>query len=467
MATTTMSASDHASKFTGRQRTIALIVVSLAFVMDLLDSTIVNIAIPSIQANLHASYSAIQWLIAGYLLSFATLLITGGRMGDVFGYKKLFMVGVAGFTVASLLSGLAWSPGILIGARILQGAMAALMVPQVMSMMQILYAKEERGKVMGLFGALGGVSATLGPIIGGLLIQSNIAGLSWRPIFLINIPVGLFAFFAGLKYLPSGKSEHPLKLDFVGTLVVVAAMFALIFPLVQGRELGWPIWTFVMMAATIPLVALFVWYEHRKMDFDGSALVVPVLFKTKTFVSGLIVNFLFEMLFIGFFLINTLTLQAGLGFSVIRAALTGIPFAVGIGVSIGVVAQRFLPKFGRTMIPMGAFLVAIGYIGIAVLVHHYGLGVHPWQLAFPLLAAGLGVGMIMMPIFSVVLMDVDITPRRVGFRCAQRHPAGRGRRWYRNHRSGVLRHFVARCQSKLVKGCAAASNQLGCRRIAS
>ena len=406
--TTVRSASDHASDFTSKQRTIALVVVALAFVMDLLDSTIVNIAIPSIQSNLHASYSAIQWLIAGYMLSFATLLITGGRMGDVYGYKKLFMAGVAGFTIASLLSGLAWNPGVLIAARLLQGAMAALMVPQVMSMMQVMYSKQERGQVMGLFGALGGLAATLGPIVGGILINADIAGLHWRPIFLINVPIGLFAFIAAMRVLPNGKSEHPLKLDIVGTFVIIAAMVAVIFPLVEGRDLGWPIWGFVMMATSIPLLLIFAWYERRKMAYDGSPLVVPSLFKTRTFVTGLTVNFAFEMLFIGFFLINTLMLQAGLGYSVIRAALTGIPFAVGIGLSIGVFGQKLLPKLGRYVIAVGVILVGIGYVSTAVILNHYHLDTHSWQLLGPMLVAGLGAGLIMTPIFSVVLMDVDV-----------------------------------------------------------
>nr|AIA17432.1 Major Facilitator Superfamily [uncultured bacterium] len=252
--TTHLSAQEHAAGFTHRARTIALIIVALAFIMDLLDNTIVNIAIPSIQSNLGASYATIQWLIAGYALTFATLLITGGRMGDVYGYKKVFMAGVGGFTLASLLCGVSWNSHVLIAARLLQGAFAALMVPQVMSLMQVMFKPHERGGIMGIFGALAGVAATLGPVIGGILIHFNIAGLDWRPIFLINIPVGLFALFAGAKYLPDGKSPHPLKLDVFGTVLITAALFLLVFPLIQGRELGWPTWSFVLMALAIPIL---------------------------------------------------------------------------------------------------------------------------------------------------------------------------------------------------------------------
>ena len=403
-----LSAAHHASQFSSRRRTLALFIVAFAFVMDLLDSTIVNIAIPSIQTNLHASYTAIQWLIAGYLLSFATLLITGGRMGDVFGYKKLFLSGVGGFTVASLLSGLAWSPDILIGARVLQGAMAALMVPQVMSLMQVMYKKEERGSVMGLFGALGGLSATLGPIVGGLLIQANVAGLNWRPIFLINIPIGLFAFIAGSIVLPDGKSEHPLKLDVIGTFMVMIALLLLVFPLVEGRELGWPLWTYVSMLASIPAFYLFARYESHKFKLDGSPLIVPSLFKTSSFVRGLIINVVFESYFIGYFLIFTLMLQAGLGFSVIRAALTGIPFAVGIGLGIGAIGPKLMPILGRRLIQIGILMMGLGYVGTALIIHHYGLGTHPWQLILSILISGLGAGFSMGPIFGVVLTDVDV-----------------------------------------------------------
>ncbi len=402
------SAKHHAAGFSHRRRKLALAIVALAFVMDLLDSTIVNIAIPSIQANLHASYTAIQWLIAGYMLSFATLLITGGRMGDVFGYKRLFMTGVAGFSLASLLSGLAWNPEVLIAARLIQGAMAALMVPQVMSLMQVMYEPKERGGVMGLFGALGGLAATLGPIIGGLLIEWNIAGLDWRPIFLINVPVGLFAFFAGMKVLPNGKSEHPLKLDVTGTFVIVTALFCLIFPLVEGRDLGWPLWSFAMMAAGLPILGLFAWYERRKMALDGSALVVPALFKLRSFVTGIVLNVAFEMMFIGYFLVFTLTLQAGLGYSVIKAALTGIPFAIGIGLSIGFISQKLLPKLGRNVILVGVTAMAIGLAAEGWCVMHFGTSLQPWPLLLPLFIAGFGAGAIMAPLFSVVLTDVDV-----------------------------------------------------------
>jgi len=406
------SAQHHASQFTSRQRTIALVVVALAFVMDLLDNTIVNIAVPSIQANLGASYATIQWLAAGYALAFAVLLITGGRMGDVFGYKKLFLTGVAGFTIASLLSGLAWNAEVLIGARLLQGAMAALMVPQVMSLMQVMYKPDERNGVMGLFGALGGLAASLGPILGGFLIQANIFNLDWRPIFLINVPVGIFAFVAATRALPDGKSPHPLKLDIFGTGLIIVALSLLIFPLIEGRDLDWPIWGDIMMAVSVPIFALFAWWQKRKADTDGSPLVLPSLFKQRPFVIGLITNIAFEMIMLGFFFTFTLLLQIGLGYSVIEAALTGIPTAVGISFSIAYLSGKLVPKLGRYAMTLGTVILGSGFGIIAFTLHLSGADTSPWEFIPSLFIIGTGMGMVMGPLFAVTLSKVD--PRHAG-----------------------------------------------------
>lgn len=397
----------HVGEITKKHRGIALFVVSLAFVMDLLDTTIINIALPSIQSNLGASFATMQWLVAGYILTFALLLITGGRMGDVFGYKKLFLFGIGGFTLASLLCGVATTPEMLVGARLLQGAMAALMVPQVMSLMQVMYKHDERTKVAGLFGMLGGLAATLGPIVGGLLIDANIFGLDWRPIFLINLPVGIAAFIAGLKYLPEGKSPHPLKLDVIGTMLLVVALSLLIFPLIQGRELDWPVWTLWMLVASVPALAIFAWYERYKDRKDKSALIEPSLFKTRSYTNGLMVNFALSAAMLAFFLTFTIVLQAGLGFSVINAALVGIPTAIGIGMSIALVGQKLVPLLGRYVISIGAVVAAIGFVTTAWVINANGLAVSGWMFIPGLFLSGLGMGTIMGSIFSVILQDVD------------------------------------------------------------
>jgi EmrB/QacA subfamily drug resistance transporter len=388
-------------------RTVALIVVSLAFIMDLLDSTIVNIAIPSIRLNLLASYSAIQWIVAGYSLAFALLLITGGRMGDVFGYKKVFMVGVAGFTIASLLSGLSVNASMLIVARFLQGSMAALMVPQVISLMQVMYKPEERGAINGLFGAMGGLAASLGPIISGLLLKANLFNWDWRPIFLINIPVGVIGLIAAARYLPDGKSPHPLKLDFVGTFIVMVGLLLLVFPLIQGREYNWPAWSFIMMAASVPVFVVFAWWQKHKDKVDGSPLVLPALFKARSFITGLIINMVFESAMLGFFLTFGLFLQIGLGFSPIHAALTGLPIAFGIALTMATLGQKVIPKLGRKSIAFGTIIMAAGLITTTLVLHAYTLQVNSWQLLPGLLLVGIGMGFVFGALFAAVLNGVD------------------------------------------------------------
>jgi EmrB/QacA subfamily drug resistance transporter len=407
MADIAASAQANSAGFTSKKRTIALVIVALAFVMDLLDSTIVNIAIPSIKANLGITYSGIQWVVAGYSLAFALLLVTGGRMGDVFGYKKLFMFGIAGFTLASLLSGVSQDPTMLIVARILQGSMAAMMVPQVISLMQVMYKPEERAGINGLFGALGGLSASLGPIIGGLLIKANVFGLDWRPIFLINIPIGIFGFFAALKYLPDGKSEHPLKLDIIGTLIIIVAMFLLVFPLIQGRSLNWPTWSIIMIIASLPVFAIFAWWQVKKDKIDGSPLVLPALFKNIGFTIGLSINFIFEMAMIGFFLTFGLVLQIGLGYSPIHAALTGIPVAFGIAFTMAVLGKKIAPKLGRYSISIGTVVMSLGLILTTFVFHHNSLATHSWQLVPGLLMVGIGMGLVFVALFAAVLNGVD------------------------------------------------------------
>ncbi len=407
MAKAHTSAHDHVSKFTDRQKKIALIVVATAFVMDLLDSTIVNVAIPSIQADLGASFSSIQWLVAGYLLAFATFLITGGRMGDVFGYKKIFIIGVAGFTVASLLSGLAWSPEVLIFTRILQGASAALMVPQVMSTMQIMYKPKERGAINGLFGALGGLAASLGPVIGGLLIQANLVGLDWRPIFLINVPIGIAALFLAVRFLPEGKSPHPLKLDIIGTFLVVITLSLLVYPLIQGRELDWPIWTFGMLLSAIPAFLVFIWWQRKKDRKDHSALVQPSLFKVKSFGYGLGLNLAFQIAIAGYFLTFGLFTQIGLGFTALEAAFTDLPLAVGITFAMMVFGNTVIPKLGRRAISYGAATIAVGMGIIIATIALFSDSLTGWHFIPGLIVTGVGMGFAFGSLYSAVLNGVD------------------------------------------------------------
>ncbi len=394
---------------TRRGRTIALWVVLLAFFMDLLDTTIVNVAIPSIQTSLGASYSSIQWIIAGYSLTFALFLITGGRLGDIFGYKRLFLIGITGFIVASALSGLAPSTAFLIGARLLQGFFAAMMVPQILSTIQVMYTTTgERQGVSAFYGALAGIATVGGPIIGALLITSNAFGFGWRTIFLVNVPVGLAAIVLAIIYLPDAKSPHPLRLDVVGVALVVIAMLMLMYPLIQGRELDWPAWTFVSMAASIVVFVLFAISQVWKQKRDGSPLVVPQLFRARSFVAGILLSGSFFAVVSGFFLTFTLFLQIGLGYSVLKAGLTGIPFSLGVSVAAGISGPVLVPRFGRNIITAGPVVMAIGFAIFIWTVNAFGGAVTPYELIPAQLISGLGMGFVVASVYPFILAEVPI-----------------------------------------------------------
>lgn len=388
-------------------RWIALAIVLLAAFMDLLDVTIVNIAVPSIQQHVGANNAAIQWILAGYTLAFAVLLITGGRLGDIFGRKKLFMLGVGGFVLASLFCGISGTPEQLISARILQGGFAALMIPQVMASMVTLFpSAKERLSATGMYGAVAGLATVGGPIIGGLLIQGNPFNLEWRSIFLVNIPVGLFALLAAAKYLPESKSPHPLKLDWIGMGLVTTALFGLLFPVIQGRELDWPLWGYIMMAASVVLLGLFAWYEAYKTKKDGSPLMVLELFKSRAFVGGLLLFIVFMGALSGYFLFVTLFMQLGLGYSALIAGVAGVPFSIGVGIATGGLTPKLVPKIGRKILHIGAILLVVAMLSIALLLQTVGTAITGWHLLASFVIGGLGMGMIIAPLFNFVLGGV-------------------------------------------------------------
>jgi EmrB/QacA subfamily drug resistance transporter len=391
------------------KRTIALWVVLLAFFMDLLDTTIVNVAIPSIQTSLGASYSAIQWIIAGYSLAFALFLITGGRLGDIFGYRTLFLVGTSGFVVASALCGLAPTTEVLIGARVVQGFMAAMMVPQIRSTIQVMYTDtKQRQGVSAFYGALAGIATVTGPIIGALLISGNPLGLGWRAIFLVNLPVGIAAVILGVIYLPKAKSPHPLRLDILGVGLIVLAMLLLMYPLIQGRELDWPSWTFVAMAVSIPVFVIFAWSQIAKDRRDGPPLVVPSLFTKRSFIAGTGLIGAFFGIVSGFFLVLTLFLQVGLGYSVLKAGLTGIPFSIGVSVAAGMSGPVLVPRFGRNIITAGPALMIAGFALFIWTIGQFGGDVSPWELIPALLLSGIGMGCVVASVYPFILAEVPI-----------------------------------------------------------
>ncbi|QGP80969.1 MFS transporter [Sphingobium sp. CAP-1] len=403
------NAIDAAAILSNRQRSMALAIVAAAMVLDLIDMTIINVAVPTLQGKFGASDAEVQWMVAGYSTIFSLLLITGGRLGDIYGYRLAFLYGVAGFTVTSLLCGLAQTPDQLIVARLFQGGAAAIMLPQVMSLTQIMYAPHERMAALGLFGILGGLAAVLGPVIGGALISADLFGLSWRPIFLINLPIGLVAVFCAHRVLPRGRSKRQPRLDMVGTFLVMVLLFSLIFPLIQGRGDGWPIWGFVLMALSIPLCLLLAWYSRVRMRRDGSPLIVPDLFSARAFSTGLVTTLLFQVATGGLLFTLALALQRGLGFSPAEVGLTHIPYAFGASFAIGMLSRKALPRFGPVIISWGALLMGAGLGLLLLLLNRTNLVIaHPWLLAPPLLAMGLGMGLAGGPLPPCTLSEVDV-----------------------------------------------------------
>ncbi|MEW2569639.1 MFS transporter [Streptomyces sp. NPDC047070] len=389
-----------------RRRWYALAIVMTAAFMDLVDVTIVNIAIPSIQRDAGATFSQIQWITAGYALAFAAGLITGGRLGDIHGRKRLFLIGIGGFTLASALCGFAVNPDMLVASRILQGAMAALMVPQVLSIVHATFPAHERGKVFGLFGAIVGLGAVSGPLFGALLTEWNLFGLEWRPIFLINLPVGIAGLILGRKFITESKAPRALKLDLVGVALVTLGLLMLLYPLIRGRELDWPTWGYVSMGGSLVVFGALVAYEKRKTARDGSPLVELSLFKVKSFAAGIAVQTVFGIGLGIFFLIWTLYMQTGLGWSPLRAGLTGVPFSIAVSLAAGLSVQKLVPRFGRKVLQAGALTMAAGVLLYIWESERYGLSIASWQMALPLVVMGLGMGLIVAPLTDAVLSEV-------------------------------------------------------------
>jgi EmrB/QacA subfamily drug resistance transporter len=387
------------------RRWLGLSVLLLAAVMDLIDVSIVNIALPTIRDDLDASSAALEWTIAGYTLAFALGLITGGRLGDVYGRRRIFLLGVGGFTAASLLCGLAWSSEVLIAARVAQGAMAALMMPQILSTIQATFPAEERPKAYGMYGAFVGIAAVSGPLVGGLLVEADLLGLGWRTIFLINLPIGLLTLVAARALVPETRDEHPPTLDLPGVALVSAALLLLLYPLVQGPGAGWPTWTFVSMAAALPVLGLFGLQQARKSARGGSPLVPPALFRERAFTGGVVAALTFFSGVISFFLVLTLTLQLGLGFSPLHTALTFTPWSLALAAAAGASVQ-LAPRLGGRLTTAGALLMAAAMVAVLVTVDHFGEDLTSWWLAPSLALGGVAMGMVAPTLVDITLAGV-------------------------------------------------------------
>ncbi|MGS2645252.1 MFS transporter [Streptosporangium sp. LJ11] len=388
-----------------RRRWIALGVVLSAAFMDNVDATILGIALPRIQRDLGADHTTAQWSLAGYALAFALLLITGGRLGDIFGRRRLFLIGVAGFTVASVACGAATTPEALVGGRLAQGAMAALMVPQVMSVIVVMFAPAERTLAFSLLGAVLSMGSVSAPLLGGLLTEYDVLGSGWRAIFYVNVPIGVLAFCAAVRFMPETRSERPLRLDLAGVALVTLATLGIMYPLVQGPVAGWPAWTFAAMAAGVVVLVLFAAQQRRRHLRDGSALVPPTLFRRRSFTAGMAVVLLLFSGVTSFFLVLTYQLQSGLGWTPLHTALVTLAWPVGITATTHL-ALRHGAAHGRRLIGTGALTMAAGTLAVIVSVRVLGSDLAWPHVAAAELVIGLGMGLCVPILTGVVLGDV-------------------------------------------------------------
>jgi EmrB/QacA subfamily drug resistance transporter len=402
-ATTTAPPAPPATGVGTRLRWLCLVIVLAAEVMDLMDGTIVNIAAPAIRGDLGGGSAVLQWFSAAYTLSFAALLVTGGRLGDVFGRRRMFLVGVAGFTVMSLACALAQSSEALIVTRVLQGLTAAVLIPQGFGVIRQVFPPDKIGQAFAAFGPVLGLSAVVAPIIGGLLVDANLFGWGWRAIFLVNIPVGVLALIGAIIFLPKADTREGIRLDYGGMLLSAASATALIFPLVQGREYGWPAWCWLMMAGSAVGFASFGWYESKRR---GWHLVEPSLLRNRQFTGGLIVATSFFAAMTGLMLSLSLFLQLGLHFSAVKAGVAMAPLPFGIALSAPV-TFGLVPKLGRLQLHIGAVVLAAGLAVLAVTVTERGVHTGPWWIAPGLLLSGIGMGFVFAPLFDVVLAGVS------------------------------------------------------------
>ncbi|ARC55532.1 Antiseptic resistance protein [Frondihabitans sp. 762G35] len=390
-----------------RLRWLAVVVLLFASFMDLLDTTIVNVALPSIEKSLEATPAQLEWIVSGYVLSFAVVLITGGRLGDIFGRKRLFLIGVAGFTLASASCAAATSGDMLVVSRLVQGGFGAIMIPQVLSIIQVLFAPKERAGVFGALGGISGMAAVAGPLIGGVLVTQNAFDLGWRSVFIINVPVGILLFVASCLCIPESKAEKRVRLDVPGVALVTAALFLLVYGLIEGRALDWPVGIWIMIVASPILLVIFTVYQRARDEKSGSALVPPSLFRSRGYSAGVITQFSFSASIGGFFLILVLYLQIGLGFSAIDAALATLPFSIGALVGSGV-AVPLGPRLGKSLILVGALAQVAGYLWIREIVAARGNDLVGADMIVPMTLAGLGLTLLVVPLTDVALAQTSI-----------------------------------------------------------
>jgi EmrB/QacA subfamily drug resistance transporter len=379
--------------------------------MVILDFFIVNVALPSMQADLHASDGVIEWVVAGYALTSAIFLIPAGRLGDRFGRRRLFSISLAIFVLASAACGAAATPTELVVARLVQGAAAALMTPNILAIIGVLYHRPDRARALSIYGTVMGLAAVGGQLIGGGLIALDVAHLAWRSCFLINVPIGAVALVLTPRLVPESRQTGSAGLDLTGMLLATATVTAAVFPLVEGRQDGWPLWSWIVLGAAPVLLGLLVAHQRRPASGGRGRLLDLSLFTERSFSAGLVAQLLFWGGQGSFFVVLALYLQEGRG---LHALAAGLVFTILAGSYLlaSIQAPVLAARHGRGVIIAGALTLAAGQGLLFAAVEHVGVGGSIVVLVPGLLLVGAGMGLVIAPLATIVLHTLD--PERAG-----------------------------------------------------
>ncbi|HEY4346117.1 MAG TPA: MFS transporter [Gaiellaceae bacterium] len=389
----------------------ALPVVLVASFMGLFDVFVVNVAAPDIQNDLHATSANLQLVIGGYAFAYAAFLITGGRLGDRFSYRRLFIGGMAVFTLASALCGLAGTPTELIVARIAQGLGAALMVPQVLALITTLFPPEERHRALAWFGVTIGLGAIAGQVLGGALVQIDLFGWGWRTIFYVNVPIGIVTIVLASRLLPGNRSSARPQLDLLGVLGVSGALALALVPLTLGRSEGWPVWLIALLCAAPVVFAIAARYEAALARRGGQPVLDLSLFSARSFSAGLVVNVAVFTYFGSILLGLTLFLQLGLGLSALDAGLSFAPLGVGFAIT-SLLARPLIGRFGPRVVSGGLIVAFAALVGQLLDIHFSGEAIDAARLAPLFFAIGVGNGLVIPALIGASLTDVP--PQKAG-----------------------------------------------------
>ncbi len=390
---------------------LPLPVVLAGTFMVVLDFFIVNVALPSMQSDLGASNTAVEWVVAGYALTSAIFVITAGRLGDRFGRRRMFSLGLAVFTVASAACGAAGTPLELVLARLLQGVGAALLTPNVLSLIGVLYSGPDRVRALSVYGTVMGLAAVGGQLIGGALIALDPAGLSWRTCFLINLPIGIAALVLAPRVIPESRQSVAPGLDRLGTVLATATLTAVVLPLLEGRQHGWPAWTWLSLAAAPVLLGLFVVHQRRLSRRGGSPLIDTALFRERSFSAGLVTQLCFWAGQASFFVVLALYLQNGRGLRPLPAGLVFTILAAAY-VAASMRAPALSARYGRAVIAAGALVLACGHAMLVAAVADIGVGGELVVLVPGLVLVGAGMGLVLAPLASTIMLSLE--PERAG-----------------------------------------------------